>query len=180
LWYDNLSARDLLGAAMDYGWRVSWVGETGANGGVTVSGDTGWKQDASTESANTLYTDVDTSECGFSAQGPRYFASIHGDKNQWRLQGGHNVYSPTATGFRIYVTMDAPVLPSVAEANNWTVSWVGVSPGASAQREVGTGSAPGSWQKQGTMLGDVLFESVGFAALPPCLPLLASTWPFAA
>ena len=29
--------------------------------------------------------------------------------------------------------------------------------------EVGTGSAPGRWQKQGTMLGDVLYESVGFS-----------------
>jgi hypothetical protein len=25
-------------------WRVSWIGETGSNAGVTVAGFTGWKE----------------------------------------------------------------------------------------------------------------------------------------
>ena len=100
---------------------ISWLADSGSNSGITVAGKTGWKQDASTVYANTLYTDVDTTQCGFKMQ-PYYFLSVHGDKNHWKLQGARNVYNATMNRFRVYVTYDEDIKPATAEIFNWTVS----------------------------------------------------------
>ena len=161
IWYDNLSAQDLLGAARDYRWYISWVGETGRNAGITVSGHTGWKQDANTESANTVYADVDATLCSFEDT-PRYFTALHGDKLTERAQGALVVYRPSARGFRLYATLSTPMSPALAEASNWTVSWVGISASVAATKESLTSTGSGPWQKKGTMLGSVLYKKVAF------------------
>ncbi|MQY13494.1 hypothetical protein SRB5_36420 [Streptomyces sp. RB5] len=74
-----------------------------------------------------IYLDVDTSSAHFSGR-PVYTSSIGGEGNQWELTGTSAIYSPTATGFRIYLrwSSGAPITPAVAADRRWYVNWIGV------------------------------------------------------
>jgi hypothetical protein len=79
-------------------WTVDWVGDTGANSGVTLAGQTEWKEmpadtaaaaqgkddqgeattrEVTDKNAGVLYVDVDTRACGFDTA-PAYFVSLNG------------------------------------------------------------------------------------------------------
>jgi hypothetical protein len=136
--HPDLRGEALVKAAKAFNWRVSWIGDTGSNAGQTVPGDTGWKEieftkwDMVVASHRTIYTDVDTTMCGFVdktyySKAPRYITAIHGDKEHWRTRGAHIVHKPTRKGFRIYVTYDKDVSCIKAELWKWTVAWIGTT-----------------------------------------------------
>lgn len=74
-----------------------------------------------------LYIDVDTSAANFSGQ-PTYTISVGGAGDQWALTGTSSIYSPTATGFRVYIRFSngTSMTPADATANLWYVNWIGV------------------------------------------------------
>jgi hypothetical protein len=53
--------------ARKYGWRLSWMGDSGQNAGMSFRGQTGWRQ----VGEDGLYATIDTTESGFlqGAQG---------------------------------------------------------------------------------------------------------------
>jgi hypothetical protein len=140
-YYPFMVSMQLLKEANKYKWQVSWVGDSGVNSGISVSGSTGWKQQPGNPKA--LYVDVDTTSCGFtSGSVPRYFASLHGDAYNWKAFGASVVYKPTATSFRMYVLFPLAVTPEHAEEWRWSVGWVGTSDEVlSMQQEVYSGTA---------------------------------------
>jgi hypothetical protein len=77
--------------------------------------------------ANGIYVDVNTTSGGF-VQPPAYITSIGGNGNHWATTGATSIYSPTATGFRIYVRWvdGGPLTPSVAQGYGWFINWIGM------------------------------------------------------
>ncbi|WP_433246202.1 hypothetical protein ACQPYK_44810 [Streptosporangium sp. CA-135522] len=74
-----------------------------------------------------LYIDVDTTSAAFTGS-PVYTSSVGGSGDQWALTGTSAVYTPTATGFRVYVRWSdsSPITPATAETFQWYVNWIGV------------------------------------------------------
>jgi hypothetical protein len=74
-----------------------------------------------------IYIDVDTSSAHFTGS-PTYTSTVGGIGGQWALTGTGAIYSPTTTGFRIYVRFSdgSPLSPATAQAFQWHVNWVGV------------------------------------------------------
>jgi hypothetical protein len=91
--------------------------------GSTVPGQ-GWVAYAGNAG---LYIDVDTSSARFTGN-PVYTSSVGGIGGQWGLTGTSAIYSPTATGFRIYIRWSdgRPITPAEAQTYNWYVNWIGV------------------------------------------------------
>lgn len=84
----------------------------------------GWQEYASGAG---LLIDVDTSIGGFTAT-PIYITCLGGAYWHWELTGGGAVYTPSPTGFRIYVRRPSGTQPTTADANTagWHVKWIGV------------------------------------------------------
>jgi hypothetical protein len=121
LWHPVLRGSFMEFFAKKFKWKVNWLADTGKTGGLTTPGNTNWKQYAK----DTIYVDVDTTLCGYSST-PAYVPSIHGSSGHWKTIGVHNVYYPTATGFRIYVAHASEVMTAAsAEQQKWSISWVG-------------------------------------------------------
>jgi hypothetical protein len=74
-----------------------------------------------------IFIDVDTSTAQFTKT-PVYVTSLYGNSGQWATTGGNAVYSPTATGFRVYVRWsDGRLLtPAQAVEFDWRVAWHGI------------------------------------------------------
>lgn len=74
-----------------------------------------------------IYIDVDTTSGHFTGT-PTYTSSVGGNGNQWTLTGTSAIYSPTPTGFRIYVRWSDghAMTPADAQTWGWYVNWVGV------------------------------------------------------
>lgn len=74
-----------------------------------------------------LYIDVNTTSGHFSGR-PTYTTSVGGNGAQWMLTGTSAVYSPTATGFRLYIRWSDGHTITVGEAMayQWHVNWIGV------------------------------------------------------
>ncbi|MFD7131997.1 hypothetical protein [Streptomyces sp. NPDC059894] len=98
---------------------------TGA--GRTRSGQ-GWQK---YEEGGGIYLDVDTSSAGFSASfdTPVYVLSLGGNGTHWTVTGSSAVYSPTHSGFRVYLKkIDPNDRLTVEKAQEWGfhINWVGV------------------------------------------------------
>ena len=133
IYYPALTGYNLVQYATKYKWHLSWLADSGSSGGCTVKGSTGWKQattgwEGTKNSAWTqkaLYVDVDTAPWGF-VQTPRYFTMMQGKKNHYKPQGSNIVFSPTASGFRVYaISNSKSITPAQAEAYQWAISWMG-------------------------------------------------------
>jgi hypothetical protein len=121
IWHPVLRGSFMEFFAKKFKWKINWLADTGKTGGLTTPGNTNWKQYAK----DTIYVDVDTTLCGYSST-PAYVPSIHGSSGHWKTVGVHNVYYPTATGFRIYVAHASEVMTAAsAEQQKWSISWVG-------------------------------------------------------
>jgi hypothetical protein len=74
-----------------------------------------------------LYIDVDTSSAHFTGT-PTYTSTVGGIGGQWSLTGTSAIYSPTSTGFRIYIRWSDGRAMTVADAQTfqWHVNWIGV------------------------------------------------------
>jgi len=71
-----------------------------------------------------IYIDVNTSSCNFSST-PTYFSSLGGNGGHYAVLGSNAIYSPTSTGFRIYLTKHDLTAPAIATASssNWHIKW---------------------------------------------------------
>jgi hypothetical protein len=70
VWHPAVKAKMLWAHARRYDWRVSWVGDSGQNTGMTMPGQTGWAANtditaATTDAASSLNVKVDTTGSGF-------------------------------------------------------------------------------------------------------------------
>lgn len=90
--------------------------------GRTESGE-GWFANDSIS----IYIDVDTTSAHF-AGAPVYTSSIGGISSQYGVVGTSSIYSPTASGFRIYLQWrdGTPLTPGDARRLGWYVNWIGV------------------------------------------------------
>lgn len=78
-------------------------------------------------SASTIYLNVNTSGCGFLTT-PRYFTSIGGIGSHFELVGFSAIYSPTPTGFTVYIKKNDNSTLSPVDATNagWFINWTAV------------------------------------------------------
>ena len=156
------------------GWYVQWLGvpTTYAYSGATPKGTTNWKAYGS----NAIYVDVDTTAAGFAST-PRYFTSLGGTSNHYYAQGFNAIYSPTATGFRVYLRNwnGAALTPEYANSKGWYVQWLGVP-----TANVNSGATPKgttNWKAFGSnaIYVDVNTASAGFTAVPRYFTSLGGT-----
>jgi hypothetical protein len=140
-YYPFMVSMELLKEATKYSWQASWVGDSGINSGVSVGGNTGWVQQTGNPKA--VYVDISTKGCGFAkGSTPRYFASLHGNQNNFKAFGASVVYKPTAVSFRMYVLFPIAITPAMVEEWEWSVGWIGTSDEVlSMEQEVYSGTA---------------------------------------
>jgi hypothetical protein len=91
--------------------------------GRTPPGSTAWQ----VYGTNGIFVDVSTAAAQFSST-PIYVTALHGISSHWATTGGTSVYSPSPTGFRIYVKWsDSNALtPQTANSNQWHIQWIGI------------------------------------------------------
>ncbi|WP_257448301.1 GON domain-containing protein [Archangium lipolyticum] len=121
VWYRGNSLTPAL--ANQLGWYLNWraqpdgLRQSWNCTGRTTQGSTNWQQYLS----DTLYVDVSTSGCAATGEP---VTSIGGTSEQWGLMGATSIYSPTPTGFRIYVRYPGSNLtPSLANERGWHLNW---------------------------------------------------------
>jgi hypothetical protein len=116
-------------------WHINWAGHDAGLAtvsdarhvldsvcvGRTSPASTDWKAHSSTA----VYADIDTSRCKLTST-PNYLTSLGGDSQHWDTYGVTSIYSPTATGFRVYVIDGAGVTPTAARTRKWHVNWKAV------------------------------------------------------
>jgi hypothetical protein len=95
---------------------VPGLGKTCA--GKTVPAKTAWK----VYGEDGIYVDVATG-CNFWGATPRYVTEVAGSSHHWMATGTSEVYSPTATGFRMYLRLSG-IKPSEANEWAWSVQWI--------------------------------------------------------
>ena len=97
---------------------------TGIASGRTTPGATAWQ----VYTPSGIYVDVDTSAAQLSGT-PVYLTSLGGNGQQWQTIGATSIYSPTATGFRVYVRwVDyAPLSPATANKWEWYINWIALA-----------------------------------------------------
>ena len=70
--------------------------------------------------------EIDTSQASFSKT-PMYLTSLHGERHHWLAVGATSVYSPTPTGFNIYLrSTEHDLDPKFCRDHNWHIEWVGI------------------------------------------------------
>ena len=92
--------------------------------------------------------DIDTSKCGFEEQ-PMYFTELIGSSHIQRMMGASSIYSPTESGFRIYLNEEVlHTTPTGSRANSWRyhIKWCGVGKATGPTvANVCCGTGPASW-----------------------------------
>jgi IgA peptidase M64 len=75
-----------------------------------------------------IYLDVNTTSGHFSST-PVYLTSLGGTSSHWATTGATSLYSPTPTGFRVYVRWadGSPLTPANAAALGWNLNWIGMN-----------------------------------------------------
>ncbi|MFP2959399.1 hypothetical protein ACLEPN_16560 [Myxococcus sp. 1LA] len=68
-----------------------------------------------------MYLDVNTAACGLAST-PRYVTSLGGVGSHWVSRGATSIYTPTATGFRVYVNFPG-ITPAQANTWGWHLNW---------------------------------------------------------
>jgi hypothetical protein len=151
--HPSIKAKELQSRAIISNWALTWLAVTGPSCGVTPWGATQWK--ASETSAAAIQVDVDTSGSQFDAT-PRYFTMLHGETEHWRMIGGHTVYRPTESGFRVilYSKLSAVETLALARKGYWGISWFGSTDAVSA-------SASPRWHSQ---FGELPYADVNTSA----------------
>jgi len=87
--------------------------------GSTGRTTTDWTYD----NKNTIYEDVDISDCGFKTI-PTVTTSIEGRTWHYIARGTSSIYSVTTTSFRLYLQHESE--SGNAEEYNWNVEWIAV------------------------------------------------------
>ena len=113
------------GDSIAIGGRLEVYGAVKLQGsGSTTPGFTDWQP----YHDNTgIYLDVDTSVGNFTTT-PMYFTSLGGNSHHWATTGVTSIYTPSPTGFRVYVRWadGSALTPEFANSLQWHVNWLGV------------------------------------------------------
>jgi hypothetical protein len=90
--------------------------------GSTPVGNTAWQQYPGGEG---VFVDVDTSSAGFTST-PIYITSLGGSSGHWWTTGATSIYTPTSTGFRVYVrwATGGSLTPAMANQLEWHINWI--------------------------------------------------------
>jgi hypothetical protein len=109
-----------IGGRLEVNGAVKFQGS-----GSTTPGSTNWQ--TYTGSTPGIYLDVDTSAGKFTTT-PKYFTSLGGDSSHWATTGVTSIYTPSPTGFRVYVRWSdsSALTPEQANDLKWHVNWLGV------------------------------------------------------
>jgi hypothetical protein len=108
-----------IGGRLEVNGAVKFQGS-----GSTTPGSTNWQP----YPGNTgIYLDVDTSAGKFTTT-PKYFTSLGGHSSHWATTGVTSIYTPSPTGFRVYVRWSdgSALTPAQANSLQWHVNWLGV------------------------------------------------------
>jgi phage baseplate assembly protein gpV len=108
-----------IGGRLEVNGAVKFQGS-----GSTTPGSTNWQP----YPGNTgIYLDVDTSAGKFTTT-PKYFTSLGGNSSHWATTGVTSIYTPSPTGFRVYVRWSdgSALTPAQANSLQWHVNWLGV------------------------------------------------------
>lgn len=102
------------------------LNNTGGRSGMcagSTAGGSGWVA----YDASTIYISVNTSGCGFTGT-PKYFTSIGGLGSHFELVGFSAIYSPSPTGFTVYIKKNdgTALSPSNAVSGGWYLNWQGI------------------------------------------------------
>jgi hypothetical protein len=102
--------------------KLETGGRVGMCAGSTTPG-AGWI----IYNATTIRINVSTVGCAFAST-PQYFTSIGGVGSHFELTGASAIYSPTPSGFTVYVKKNdgSPVEPADAIAGGWYINWQGI------------------------------------------------------
>jgi secreted trypsin-like serine protease len=138
--------------ANSWKWHLNWQGASINQNqgemctGRTTPGATSWVQ----YNTRTVYVDVSTSRCNRTST-PRYFTSLGGSGSHWTTFGATSIYSPTPTGFRVYVVQN-DITPAIANQHKWHINWASTPPAAQTNLTQCTGNtATGSnWVQYST------------------------------
>jgi hypothetical protein len=92
--------------------------------GSTPVGNTAWQQ---VPGVSGIFVDVDTSSAKLTST-PIYITSLGGAGYHWTTTGATSIYTPTPTGFRVYVrfTVEGQISPAFANQNGWHINWIAV------------------------------------------------------
>ena len=98
--------------------------------GSTPVGNTAWQQYFDPGAGlfeQGVFVDVDTSSGGFTTT-PIYITSIGGSSSHWGTTGATSIYTPTPTGFRVYVrwSTGGALTPATANQFGWHINWIAV------------------------------------------------------
>ena len=107
--------------ANQMGWKVQWIGipKSDNQADSTAYKATNWKQYGS----NSIYINVATNT--ELTRIPMYFTSIAGDYRHWEVDGIKAIYSPTPTGFTVYLRDELSdyLTPQIANQMGWRLQW---------------------------------------------------------
>ena len=159
-------------AAQQQQWKLSWIGDTGSNCGLTPRGGTAWKQ----RTAHGLRLHVDTAPNSLLSSRAQstastassltsseivYLPSLLGLRSHWRLRGQSTVRFATERGFDLFIFSDTPIVAADplkgpnSPTFGWTVMYI-------ATRARGSGIVRGPWQRAKS--GGALFMDVPLPA----------------
>lgn len=145
--------------------------------GATTPGSTNWVVHSASYS---VYTDVSIASCGVSAT-PVIVASLGGVSSHWRTEGTSEIYSLTASGFRMYANIydSTTVTPTQANSWRWHVNWLAsplvTTPSFCAGR---TPRGSTNWVVHAasySVLVDVSLASCGFSSTPVLVTNIGGT-----
>ena len=102
-------------------------------------------------SPTSVWRDNSTSSCSFAST-PLYFTSLRKQQTSWNT-GVTAIYSPTASGFRTYISND-PMVDAIGfsvdaddmNTNDWQMDWIGVPNGILSDRLCTGRTVDTSWQ----------------------------------
>lgn len=97
-------------------------GRSGMCAGSTTAG-AGWN----VYNSSTISINVSTVGCAFTGT-PKYFTSIGGLGSHFELVGQSAIYTPSATGFTVYLKKNdgSSLAPADAVAGGWFLNWHGI------------------------------------------------------
>jgi len=129
--YINYPGITVAKAKNSWQWHIKWIahpegtvvagaGKTCA--GKTVAKKTEWKTYEPGKGKG-IYVDVKTG-CKFWGATPRYVTDVAGTSSHWKATGTSEIYSATATGFRMYIYKANGITAKQANLHDWHVHWM--------------------------------------------------------
>jgi hypothetical protein len=101
-------------------WTISWIGSYSDKYSGT-STDVWQDYKGKTGTVSALYMDVDTGKNKFHGV-PSYITSVVGRSHHWGVSGGASIYSPTKTGFRVY--LEKAQSAYFAKEKKWCINYI--------------------------------------------------------